>query len=194
MKKRIFAAIDISEQTRTKAAVYIENLRGEFPHLRVGWERAEKLHLTLKFFGDVDERQIQNLIEAAMESAKRISSFKLQIQKTGVFPSERNARILWLGVKVERGSLQKLNEILEIECERKGFVKEKRDFKAHLTIARLREPRKSRDLVENHLRNDFNSAEFTVSEMVIYESRLQKSGSIYSIVSKHKFKESLSHR
>ncbi len=172
-----------------KVAHYIESLRDEFPYLRVGWERAEKLHLTLKFLGDIDEERLKNLIEAVEKTTKQFSSFKLQISETGAFPSPRNARILWLGARDEQRNMQRLNEILETECERKGFEKEKRIFKAHLTIARLREPQKSKELAGKHLRNGFASIEFTVSEVVIYESLLQKSGSIYSIVSRHKFKE-----
>ncbi len=79
-------------------------------------------------------------------------------------------------------NLQKLNEILETECEKAGFAREKRNFKAHLTIARLREPRKSKELVERHLENEFNFAEFQVSEIAIYESHLQKTGSIYEAI------------
>lgn len=184
--KRIFTAIDISEETREKVADYIKALHSEFPNLRVGWEKPEKLHLTLKFLGDIDERELKNLIEAVGKMAKRISKFKLQIVQTGVFPSRKNARILWLGVKDETEKLRNLNEILESECERFGFAKEKRNFKAHLTIARLREPQNSKALIEKHLENEFKSAEFDVSEIVIYESRLQKSGSIYSVVSKSK--------
>lgn len=191
MKKRIFTAIDISVEARQKAFAYIENLRREFPNLRVGWDKPEKLHLTLKFLGDVNENQLQNLIEAVEETARHSSDFKLRITGTGAFPSNRNARVLWLDVDDEKGSLQKLNVILETECAKKGFVKETRNFKAHLTIARLREPNKSSDLIEKHLSNDFHSAKFAVSEIVVYESRLQKSGSIYSVVSKHKFKQNL---
>ncbi len=87
--KRIFAAIDISDDARAKAAEYIENLRGEFPKIRVGWEKAEKLHLTLKFFGDVNEKQLAKLSVAVEETAKQLSNFKLQIAGTGVFPSKR---------------------------------------------------------------------------------------------------------
>ncbi len=172
-----------------KVAHYIESLRDEFPYLRVGWERAEKLHLTLKFLGDIDEERLKNLIEAVEKTTKQFSNFKLQISETGAFPSPKNGRVLWLGVRDEQEDTRRLNEILETECERKDFEKEKRNFKPHLTIARLRQPSQSKELVEKHLRNDFASIEFTVSEIVIYESRLQKSGSIYSIVSKHKFKE-----
>ena len=78
-----------------------------------------------------------------------------------------------------------MNETLETECERKGLEKENRNFKPHLTIARLREPMKSKELVGQHLRNDFASIEVTVSKIVIYQSRLEKSGSVYSVVSKH---------
>jgi len=187
--KRIFTAIDISEKARRAVFAYTGKLRGEFPDLRVGWERAEKLHLTLKFLGDLEEKQLQNLIEAVEETAKQISNFKLQIFQTGAFPAKRNARILWLGLKDETEGLQKLNAILKNECAINGFAKEARDFKPHLTVARLREPNKSKELVERHLAEEFESAEFTVSEIVIYESRLQPNGSVYAIASKHRLKE-----
>ena len=50
MKKRIFTAINISGEARQKAAAYVERLRDEFPALRVGWDKPEKLHLTLSFW------------------------------------------------------------------------------------------------------------------------------------------------
>ena len=190
--KRIFTAIDISDEARRKASNYIETLKRAFPNLRVGWDKPEKLHFTLKFLGDMDEKHLDDLTAAVEKTAKQISEFKLQVTGTGVFPSKRNARILWLGVKDESGSLQKLNEALEIECEKFGFAKEKRNFKPHLTVARLREPKKSKDLIEEHLRNEFDSNEFIVAEIVIYESRLQKTGSIYSVVSTHELEEKLS--
>ena len=187
--KRIFTAIDISDEARRQVSDYIAYLRAEFPNVRVGWDKPEKLHLTLKFLGDIDEGQLQDLNEAVKETVKQITSFKLRISKTGAFPSTKKARVLWLGVEDEKGSLQKLNEVLENEGERKGFAKEKRDFKAHLTIARLREPHQSKALIERHLQNDFEAEEFTVSEITIYQSQLQKTGSIYSIDSKYKFKQ-----
>ncbi len=157
--KRIFAAIDISDEARAKIAGYIETLRGEFSNLRVGWEKSEKLHLTLKFLGETDEKQLKNLTEAVENTARQVSNFKLQIVGTGVFPAKRNARILWLSLRDKDGKLQKLNEILETECEQIGFAKEKRNFKPHLTIARLREPQKSIELVRTHTAKEFTSTD-----------------------------------
>jgi RNA 2',3'-cyclic 3'-phosphodiesterase len=195
MQKRIFTAIDISEQARRQAADYIENLRREFSGLRVSWEKPEKIHLTLKFLGDCDERQIKNLETAVSNAAKIFAeteedkNIKIRILDTGVFPSARNARILWLGLQDEKQSLSKINQILETECEKIGFEKEKRNFKPHLTIARLREPQKSGNLAEKHFENEFEPVEFEISEIVIYESKLLPTGSIYRKLKGFRFDE-----
>ncbi|MDQ3801125.1 MAG: RNA 2',3'-cyclic phosphodiesterase [Acidobacteriota bacterium] len=161
-------------------------MRRRFPAVRVGWEKPEKLHLTLKFLGDTDDEQLAKLTEAAEKAAREISVFKLRIAGTGVFPNQRKARVLWLGVEEdEKGSLRKLNEALEKECERHGFTRETRGFKAHLTIARLREPEKSKNLIEAHLQEEFAAVEFEVADLVIYQSRLSPQGSQYAVVSKH---------
>lgn len=178
--KRIFTAIDISDEARAKTTNYIENLRGAFPKVRVGWEQAEKLHLTLKFFGDIDEKQLENLTEAVENAASRISNFKLQISGTGVFPAVGRARILWLGLKEETGSLKNLYEIFETECEQIGFPKDKRNFNPHLTIARLREPNKAAELIGFHTKSKFVSLSFDARELIVFQSRLQSSGSEYT--------------
>jgi 2'-5' RNA ligase len=187
--KRIFAAVDISDEARRRVSAYSDALRREFSDLRIGWEKPEKLHLTLKFLGETNENQLNDLTKIVSKIAARISNFKLQISATGVFPSPRKPRILWLGINDKTESLQKISGLLETECERIGFPKEKRNFKAHLTIARLREPHKSTEIARKHLQNEFEPVEFEVSEIVIYESKLQSTGSIYSIVSKHKLKK-----
>jgi 2'-5' RNA ligase len=191
MTKRIFAAIDISNEAKDRVAEYIKILRSEFPDLRVGWEKTEKFHLTLKFLGDIDDSDLQRLNDATFETAGQISKFNLQTGDTGAFPSKKKARVLWLGIKDEKGILQKLAEVFETKCAKHGFAKDTRSFKAHLTIARLREPGKSKELIEKHLETKIEPAQFEVSEIVIYESHLQKTGSIYSVVSKHKLEENI---
>jgi 2'-5' RNA ligase len=187
--KRIFVAVDISAEARAAAAEYIESLRQRFPNLRAGWDKPEKLHLTLKFLGETSDEQLEKLTIAAEKTARQISNFKLRLAGTGVFPNQRRARILWLGVTDEKGSLRELSKTLENECERQGFAREARDFKAHLTIARLREPEKSKSLVETHLQEKFTAVAFEVSEIVIYQSELSPQGSRYTIVSKHAFEK-----
>jgi RNA 2',3'-cyclic 3'-phosphodiesterase len=184
--KRIFVAVDISVEARNKVADYIETLRNEFPKVWVGWDKAEKLHLTLKFLGDSDEKQVADLQNILNGISTNITNFKLQISNTGVFPDAKNPRILWIDVFDEQGNLAKINSLLENECERIGFARESRKYVPHLTIGRIREPNNAKELVQKHLQNRFEPVEFEISEIVIYESQLMPTGSNYSIVSKHK--------
>lgn len=186
--KRIFVAVDISADAKRKVSDHVEQLKSEFPKIRAGWEKPEKLHLTLKFPGDTDANQLKNLSEIVGEIAAQIPKFNLQLSETGVFPSQRKARILWIDVKDESESLARINEILETECAKIGFAKETRGFKPHLTIARLREPAKSQELIEKHLQKEFEPVGFEVGEILIYESRLQPAGSIYEKATSSKLK------
>jgi len=185
--KRIFVAVDISEEARRKAAAYIEILRKEFPKIRVGWDKTEKLHLTLKFLGDTEEKHLRELEKQVEKIAAGMTNFELQIAETGVFPNGRNPRVLWIDVKDEQGNLAKINGRLEAECEKIGFAREKRKYVPHLTIGRIREPNRARELVRKHLENKFEPVEFAVSEIVIYESKLLPTGSVYSVMSKLRF-------
>jgi 2'-5' RNA ligase len=183
--KRTFVAVDISDEARSKVSAYIEALRNEFRQIRVGWDKPEKLHLTLKFLGDAGEKQLEELNDIVEEISAGISNFKLRIGETGVFPDSRNPRVLWIDVADEAGNLAKINEQLEAGCEKIGFPREKRKFVPHLTIGRVREPHRARELAEKHLRNKFEPVESAVAEIVIYESELLPAGSVYSVVSKH---------
>ncbi len=179
MKKRIFVAVDISEHSRRKVAEHIAELNNKFHSVNVGWERAEKIHITLKFLGEMDDFQLEKLKGVIQKIAGKVSGFKLRISSNGVFPSPQNARILWLGVTGDIEILQKINSVLENECEKIGFKKEQRIYQPHLTIARIRDPKKANGLIENHLENKIEPVEFEVSEIIIYESKLQPTGSIY---------------
>ena len=186
--KRIFVAVDISDEARRKVSDYIDGLRDEFPNVRVGWDKPEKLHLTLKFLGDTDDKQLQEIEKIVEEIAAETARFNLQIADTGIFPKPRVPRILWIDAKDEQGNLAKINASLESECEKIGFPPENRKYFPHLTIGRVKQPYESRNLARRHLTNGFEPVEFEVSEIVIYESQLQPTGSVYSVVSKHKLK------
>ncbi|MFN6964004.1 MAG: RNA 2',3'-cyclic phosphodiesterase [Pyrinomonadaceae bacterium] len=180
--KRIFIAVDISEEARRLAAAHSERLRNEFSDLRVGWERAEKLHLTLRFIGNLEDERISSLTDRLRATAAAARSFELSITGTGVFPNVRRPRVLWLGVAGDVEGMNKLAAAIENDCEAIGLDRESREFKPHLTIARLRETERSGRLAVSHLQMPFESAAFKVGEIVLYESKLQRTGSVYSVL------------
>lgn len=184
--KRIFVAIDISDSARARVADYIGRLRRAYPRLRVGWERPEKLHLTLKFLGEVGDPKLPDVAEAVARSAKRFREFYAAIAGTGVFPPRGDPRILWLGV-LDGGKMGQVADELEREFEKIGFDAEKRKFHAHLTIARLREPRDSVRLAADHIVNEFEPVGFEAREIFVYESELQPTGSSYRKLAAYPF-------
>ncbi|HVF31246.1 MAG TPA: RNA 2',3'-cyclic phosphodiesterase [Pyrinomonadaceae bacterium] len=180
--KRIFIAIDISEAARSECSRHIEELRGQFKDVRVGWERPEKLHITLKFLGATPDSVLTHLEAILPTIAARYRPFPLVLSGPGVFPSKARPRIFWIGVKDESEVTSELYKAVDQECSAFGFASERREFRPHVTVARVRERQKAGLPAEAHLRSKVEPVEFLVGEIILYESRLAPSGSVYSPV------------
>ena len=185
MRKRIFIAIDVSEDAKQIIAEHISLLKREFTDLRVNWERAEKLHITLRFLGETEVSLLEELKRRISLDAAGVESFCFTIAGSGVFPGIRNPRVLWLGVQEHSGSLRKLQRSIDNSCVALGFKPEQREFKPHLTIARIRDAQMAHKLVKFHLETKFEAGVVEVREVVIYESLLSPQGSVYRVLSKH---------
>lgn len=186
---RLFSAIELPQGVRARAASYIAKLREAAPEVRASWEKEEKLHLTLKFFGDVEASRVAELSAALERAASLVDAFELRIQDTGAFPPSGHTRVLWLGVRDSSGRLDKLHQEIETECARLGFPPERKRFHPHLTIARLRSPEGARALAARHKGMEFETEPFAVREVVLIRSELLPQGSRYTKISSHKMKE-----
>jgi 2'-5' RNA ligase len=152
----------------------------------------EKLHITLKFLGEIASNQIETLSDAASRAVQSTRPFILALEGAGAFPPRGVPRILWLGINDSSGSLSELQNHLEEECERAGFAREERPFHPHLTIARIRTPRAARQLAQLHQELGFEVIDFSVTELVLMQSELAASGSRYTEISRHRFKTEIS--
>ena len=180
MKKRLFIAVDISNEAREHAASYIAALRETAADARISWTKRENLHLTLKFLGDVDEAKIAGLVVALDKALTGMPTCDLEVVGTGVFPSARKPKVLWLGVNDIGGNLLRVAGAVDDGLSVVGFPIEEREFSPHLTIGRVRDPRNARDIARKHLQSKFDAVRFKVTEVVLYESTLSPSGSIYN--------------
>ena len=170
--KRVFAAIDISEEVREQVQSYIDSLRSEFAGVPVKWERPEKLHITVKFAGSVDEIQLKTFTDRIQAVAASLPPFQMKIARAGAFVKRRGPTVLWLGTEVV--------SVAENPFVVLAGLSERRAFRPHLTIARIKDPRKAKDLIEKQLVSEFESPPFEVNELVIYESSLLPTGSVYT--------------
>jgi 2'-5' RNA ligase len=185
---RLFAAVELPAEARRAAAAHAARLRASSGQqgLRVGWEREEKLHLTLKFLGGVEPERA-GALTAALSSAARVSyPFALSLEATGVFPAPSRPSALWLGISDPSGELARLHARLEDECARANFARELKPFRPHVTLARVRAAtREARHLARHHLELAFAPVSFHVTEIVLVSSRLGPGGSVHTPLSRH---------
>lgn len=147
----------------------------------VRWVRNENLHLTLKFFGEVSEERLDPLEKALQESGNQSASFELEVKGAGCFPNLSNARVLWAGAGNEVTGLAKAVEKSTVSA---GFEAADRAFSPHLTLARLgSKPGAALQQIVTRYQ-DFSFGKFTVTDMILFQSRLRSGGPQYTELKK----------
>jgi 2'-5' RNA ligase len=134
---RLFFAIELGDVLRSALDHAVAPLRAAEPSL--AWVRADRLHLTMKFLGDVDDEGAARLARAADAVASRHRPFEMTLGGVGAFPNFRRARVVWMGVAGD-SRLELLHHDLEVACGEEGFEVEGRPFRPHITLARVRSP------------------------------------------------------
>jgi RNA 2',3'-cyclic 3'-phosphodiesterase len=181
---RTFIAIPLSEQTIEMIGRNQNDLRLNMG-LGVSWVELNSIHLTLKFFGEVEESRISEISTELLNLSKYIQTFTLNCGGLGCFPNIRQPRILWVGIEPEK-QLDILQTKIEAACFNKGFAKEGRKFSPHLTLGRiktgltLKEMEYLKDKITN--RNIQDRSIINVKEILLYKSELKSTGAIYSVL------------
>lgn len=166
---RLFVALALTDRVAQSLAA----LQSGVPGAR--WSTREQLHLTLRFIGDVDERDANGIDDAlSVISAPR---FVLELKGVGAFGG-KNPRALWAGI-ASNEAITHLQRKIESAIQRLGFPAEERKFTPHVTLARLRATPAGRvmDYLTDHAL--YASMPFEVNSFTLFSSRLTPNGSIY---------------
>jgi 2'-5' RNA ligase len=177
---RIFIALDIPAEIRTRIAAFVDHARPYAPEAK--WARIEGLHITLKFVGEVNDAKVQELRSAL--SAVKAGPFDVTFSGAGFFPTPNAPRVFWVGVEGGEG-LPSLAAAIDNSTHELGIAREARAFNAHLTLARSRSGagsgqllRPLRNLVEAEPSLQFGT--MTAREFFLYRSELQRGGARYT--------------
>lgn len=129
---RLFISIEVPEDVKEYLTNIQEKLDDNTAN-KIKCVNKYHIHLTLKFLGEVEP----DIVEEIRNNLKKISfnPFSVYLDKIGVFPSENYIRVVWVGLKPE-DVIFKLQKSID-ENLKKIFKKEK-NFKAHLTLARVK--------------------------------------------------------
>ncbi|HXF73971.1 MAG TPA: RNA 2',3'-cyclic phosphodiesterase [Actinomycetota bacterium] len=173
---RLFVAVDVPGRVRELVAGTLAPWREAFPAAR--WVPPENWHVTVKFLGRTWPRLLAWVEDRVRAVAADHRPFQIRASGVGAFPSARRARVLWVGLDDPEGGLRSLARGLDAALERE-FPPERRDFTAHLTVARSEPPLA---LPEDFARTELRSEPFEVRALVLYRSHLQRPAPRYEPV------------
>jgi 2'-5' RNA ligase len=187
---RVFIAIDIDEQT-LRALKELQSQLQDKADIKKGdvkWVRPELIHLTLKFLGEIKDKEILEVCTIIENVASRHSAFDLDIESVGHFGG-RNARLLWVGTGQGKEQLKQLHEDIEEQLAHAGWPKENREFTGHMTLCRIKNTKAGSKMAQ--LSQEYKEYEIgttPVDSVVVYESQLTPSGPIYTALGTYKLK------
>ena len=185
---RLFVALEIPSVVRQNLATLLDSMRAITKEPR--WVRAENLHVTLKFLGEVAEEKVVATSNALGE-IRSDNAVALKFRGMGFFPNDKRPRVFWAGMEA-LPNLKTLAGDIEAVMEKLGIPREKREFSPHLTLARFQRPRLPealRRLITDNQQREFGS--LRTNEFHLIQSKLKPSGAEYTTVATFQFAPSV---
>ena len=169
---RLFIAIGMPEEIKDYIIGLQEKIRDNKSKIR--FVNKAQIHLTLKFLGEV-QPHVAEEIKDTLKNIK-FAPFSVHLDKIGVFPSENYIRVIWVGLNPEEPVLQLQKSIDE---SLKNLFKKEKDFKAHITLARVKYIDNKNDFT-NKLKNiNIENKKIDVNSFKLVKSTLTPQGPIY---------------
>jgi len=170
---RLFAAIPVTGSALEDMSHLLGDLRREpWP---VRWVGPDGLHVTLKFFGEVDPRGLTPIEEALRGAVEGVPPMAMTLTELSAFPDQGRPRVIWVGLEGPVG-LELLADRVERRCAVLGYPPEGRPFRPHVTLGRVRTGARLRPEVMARLGEIELGGGFVADELVLYESQLGKDG------------------
>src|SRR5919108_1338956 len=139
---RLFVAIELGEQVVREAAKLVDELRKRADRrskaARLGWVTPDRMHLTLRFLGEVNDERAGDVLGSLRDSMP-MAPFEIVWQGLGAFPPKGPPRVFWVGAGRGRDKVLELEELVSARLDPLGFERESRPYAPHLTLARVRE-------------------------------------------------------
>jgi len=180
--KRVFCAIEVPASKEIRAAV--DSLKQSLAGETIKWVSPNNYHLTLKFFGSIEESNVPKIVEKLKNCALKVLPFSFNVEGCGFFGKKNSPSVIWLGIKNQKGLVDLYKEVNKAILPL-GYLPEKQFFEPHLTIGRFKFTKKPLDTehFEASLANK-DLARVEVGSFCLIESILHPHGPSYNVIEK----------
>ncbi len=180
---RSFIAIELSNSLKDGLDRLEDELKSAAPNAGIKWVDPDAIHLTLKFLGSINGRQVSAVSRVMELVGREDAPFQLQPGVLGAFPNLRRPQVVWIGLGGDIERLKALQQRLDSNLTAIGFAAESRSFSPHLTLARVRReasPGEQQALGELLAKTRANlAATIDVAAISLMRSELRRSGAVY---------------
>jgi len=150
----------------------------------VKWVKSNGQHITLKFFGEIEESMAKIIQEKLTGLEGKYGPFVATIKEIDAFPTKRRARVIIVSLEKGVDIAKAIFHDIEDALLTLGIEVEKRDFTPHITLGRKKEPT---PLLERDIPG-LDEMSFVIDRLVLFRSTLTPQGAIYSPVWEIEFK------
>ena len=177
-QKRVFIGIPAGDQVKSTLSLLQPIVDCNSRYIK--WVPLDNIHLTLSFLGDVSINKIPDIVQS-VEQNIATSQFQLSISGTGVFPSSKSPKVLWLDLNKGVDKLKLLHHQIEKSVSEFKENYENNTFIPHISIARIRRLHAKIDVLP-FLNSVYSPIELDVNSISMYESKLLPEGAQYTII------------
>ncbi len=182
---RVFLALEIPGEIKAYLRVVRDQLATRIRNVK--WVNESGQHITLKFFGEQEEKRVREIGDALSGIERLYNPVAVTLKDIEAFPDRKRARVIVMALEKGVDNIRMIFHDIEDRLSELGIEKEKRSFRPHITLGRMRIPGPllDRDIVDVDMRG------FTINKMVLFQSILQPAGAIYAPIRELEFNKTI---
>ena len=178
---RVFVALPLGSEAALQLEAIQSHLLAEAERQKVSLRLIpnHQFHVTLAFLGDISTGQLQRVLRTVNDVFMSHATFRVTMKELVVFPSARHARVLGTALEDTSGALCRAATLLHGSLRREGLALEEREFRPHITLARLQPPTQ---VAFEAIQTSMAESAFLCRTVAVYDSVLGGQGSRYRVL------------
>lgn len=163
----------------SSAAAVQLSLKGALHGISVRWEDPAKLHLTLRFLGDIGIGHIDELAGVLNRLKFDFEKINFEACNIGFFPNQKFPNVVYIGLEEIGENSAKLVGFIDKIVYNFGVKPDKR-FVPHITLGRF--SRNKRIQLTKMVEVNFEKFNIEFTSFCLMKSELTSGGSVHSVI------------
>jgi 2'-5' RNA ligase len=142
----------------------------------------------MKFLGEITDQMAADVCRLCQNISAKFEPFEFGVCSAGCFSNHGRPRVVWVGIDDPSGYVRRLHERIEKTLGPLGLRRERRAFKPHVTLGRVRSAKNALELrAEVVKNNNFEAGTAQAREITIYSSQLEPDSPVHTVIGRAKF-------